>query len=236
MTGIMLLSEVHPNTALIQPDAFNDIDKLDPLEQAHTWFNLFEPDNIAQVRKTFSFAEIIAGIEKRASSLGLTTVIRDWTHLDYIATPFLHAATMQLTTRAVLIERFDVISAATVRHPIDQWFSLKRVPLMRSLSFDHYLLGYRKFAEVARNIGFIRYEDFTRDPLAEMTRLCAMLDLAVDPGFLERWCDYTRITGDSSSARTIQPAGEPAVEQSIRDAFNSHPNYRMACDLLGYER
>ncbi len=54
-----------------------------------------------------------------------------------------------------------VVRASLVRHPLDQWISLKEYGVSGSYRLTDYLYGYRKFAEMSAEIGFVRYEDFT---------------------------------------------------------------------------
>jgi hypothetical protein len=145
-----------------------------------------------------------------------------------------------LTTAEVLGTRFDrVIATATVRHPIDQWLSLNRLAVINGkLSITDYLYGYRRFAEEAQEIGFVRYEDFTRNPDIALTILCDRLDLCYDPQYQDCWHHYTQITGDVSQTgkrSNIMAAAPKSVDPSLIDAFEASPDYLPALDLLGYE-
>ena len=103
-----------------------------------------------------------------------------------------------------------------------------------------FLLGYRKFAEHSAAIGFIRYEDFARDPTTQMHALCDHLQVNFDPRFLQRWFTYTRITGDRKGEargqplRTIQPLERRACDEELQATFRSQPDYHKSLELLGY--
>ena len=56
--------------------------------------------------------------------------------------------------------------------------------------------GYRLFAELAAEAGFVTYEAVTAAPDEHCARLCGLLDVAFDPGYAERWAGWKKITGD----------------------------------------
>lgn len=229
-TGIALLSEIHPAGGRW----FN------PFQQADKWHGLLNEQDLASLRAGASmpFAAAIALIDRRARERGLTLVIRDWSHLDFTAVPFLPRPSFRLTLALVLAPAFNVIHTATVRHPIDQWLSLSGLGLVRGrLGVADYLRGYRHFAEVAARIGFLRYEDFAADPAAAMATLCARLQLAYDPDFQRRWMHYDKITGDippGPRPQEIRPPRRKPCPPQLIEAFAANADYRQAIALLGY--
>ena len=117
------------------------------------------------------FQEGIWPYPDRCIEQGKILVLRDWTHLDFTAVPFLPRPTYQLTLADTLKQRLQVINTTTVRHPIDQWLSLRRLPIMQdNLTLEAFLEGYRRFAEHCSQIGFIRYEDFAHDQKLQLAR------------------------------------------------------------------
>lgn len=230
MTGIVLLSEIHP----LGTRQFN------PLAQAHQWFGLLSADDLADIARSgrVDFADAVLLIRARAAERGQTLVIRDWTHLDFTGVPFVAEPAYRLLLAEVLGRRAPVRQLCTVRHPIDQWLSLARLALIQGrLDVDRYLLGYRRFAETAAAIGFIRYEDFTRAPDATLADLCERLDVPFDPGFHDRWRSYDRITGDVAGTRgggEITPVPRRPVSAELLHAFERSPDYHPAIELLGY--
>jgi len=117
MQGIVLLSEIHPFGY--------ERRYINPLAQAHEWYGLLTPEDVSLVlsRELYPFAEGIALIRERCEERGLTLVIRDWSHIDFTGWPHNPAPAFRLSTAQALTGRFKVVSAATVRHPIDQWLS-----------------------------------------------------------------------------------------------------------------
>ncbi|MBI4184614.1 MAG: hypothetical protein HY521_11525 [Proteobacteria bacterium] len=231
MSEVVLLSEIHPRGA----NVFN------PLQQAFEWFQLVSlPEFVGRpITDDDSFIEAIALIESRAAERGKTLVIRDWTHLDYTGAPYIKAPSHRLLLAEVLSRRFAVIHAATVRHPLDQWLSLQQLrAVARELTVEAYLKGYRAFAERARAIGFIRYEDFAADPDAALTALCERLAVAFDPGYRQRWQEYRFVTGEVEPDRAkggIASLPRRELDWATLARFHASPDFRAALDLLGYE-
>jgi hypothetical protein len=231
MDGIVLLSEIHPGGTQY----------FDPLAQAQQWFALLSPEDISRVEArsgTLPFDETIALIEQRCRERGRQLVIRDWTHLDYTGVPFVRTPPYELTLARTLAARFDVISFATVRHPIDQWLSLERVARPGGrIAAETFLRGCGRFAREAARIGFVRYEDFLRHPQAAMTEICARLRLPFDPGFVDKWQRYTTITGDPEREpqTSIRPPGPRTYAPDLLARFAASADYRETLELLGYE-
>jgi predicted O-linked N-acetylglucosamine transferase (SPINDLY family) len=231
MDGVVLLSEAHPNGT----------GWIDPVVQARDWFGLIDAAEAEQLRaEARPFETLVALAATRCQSAGQTLVVRDWTHLDYTGVPFM-TPSYALTTRDVLASIFDrVFATATVRHPIDEWLSLDRLSLVHGrLSVADYLHGYRAFAEVVQDIGFVRYEDFTHDPDGVLQTLCARLALPFDPGYRTRWADYTWITGDVSRdgppQRQIRPTRPKPYDPDLVQAFRASSDFAPALELLGYD-
>lgn len=227
METVLLLSEIHPR----------GVQQFNPLAQAHTWFQLLTEDDIARINDhAIPFTDAIDLVWRRAENRGKTLVIRDWTHLDFTAAPFLAERSYRLTTAEVLRQAFDVIHVATVRHPIDQWLSLRQLDVMQNkITLEEFLRDCHRFAVTSREIGYLRYEEFTRNPNGVLGKLCKRLDLAFDPAYHQRWKTYTKITGDpSSSACDIRPASRRAVEPGLIDRIAANADYRATLDLLSY--
>ena len=235
MKDVILLSEIHPIGALHFTQFIPS-----PLQQAHNWFHLLTPEDITSLntKGRISFLDAIALIHKRCCDTNKVLVIRDWTHLDFTAVPFLPQPTYKLTTADVLRERFRVVHTATVRHPIDQWLSLRQLALLQEkITLQVFLRGYLRFAEQCVKIGFTRYEDFTKHPEAEARTLCHRLDIPYDPGFLDRWTNYKTITGDTEGTRSqteIKTLPRRPVEPGLLDRFAQNPDYMRAISLVGY--
>lgn len=233
MDKTVLLSEIHP----LATRYFN------PMAQAHQWHNLLKPADIRvpKKEKIVSFADIIHLINKRCIESGQKLLIRDWGHLDFIGVPFLKKPAYRMILADALTPAFNILQLALVRHPVDQWLSLSKLPLMQGkLTVQMFLKGYLKFAEQAAEIGYIRYEDFTAKPLWQMKILCEKLQLDFDKDFINKWFDYEKITGDvgelsrNSSLRRIEPLPRQAVVPELLKHFHENDDYWQAIELLNY--
>jgi predicted O-linked N-acetylglucosamine transferase (SPINDLY family) len=230
MSGVTLLSEIHP----LGMKQFN------PLAQANTWFNLLSEEDIRAVQsKPVTFIQAIELIHRRAAERGEDLVIRDWTHLDYTAVPFLPERTYRLTTAEILKSGFDVAHTATVRHPINQWLSLRKLSVMAGkIRVEEFLRDYLRFAETCQETGFIRYEDFTRDPDGVLKELCRRLELPFDPDYRDKWKIYRTITGDTGpqvKTHDIAPSPRRPTEPALLAQFEANDDYWAAMELLGYD-
>jgi len=228
MPKVALLSEIHPL----------GMDRISPLHQAKNWYGLVDEREIGQWSANPDFVTAVRLITQRASAKGLRLVIRDWSHIDFHEGPLTRTPSFRLTTAELLAPHFRLLQVATVRHPIDHWQSLRRTPIMRGqINLDRFLQGYRRFAEIAAVLGFVRFEDFCDDPDRSLQRICAALDLVYDPTWRERWARYDHMTGDDTAKRDAGELRRPKrrlLEPGLADAFQKHPDYRPALDLLGY--
>jgi hypothetical protein len=230
MSGVLLLSEIHP----LGTAQFN------PLVQAQRWYGLLSSQDLAELkaRGRIGFVDAIELIHRRAADAGQRLVVRDWSHLDFTGVPFVAHPAYRLLTAEALASRFELRQVCTVRHPIDQWLSLRQLAVVQGkLTLDAYLVGYRRFAERAREIGFFRYEDFAADPGAIMKELCRGLELRFDRHFAEKWSGYASVTGDVAGSRggfEIRPVPRRPVDPALVDALSAHPDYQTSLELLGY--
>ena len=227
MPGVALLSEINPCGVQIY----------NPLDQADRWFSLFDGADRARLAagERFNFPDAITLIEARARARSRILVIRDWSHLDFMAAPFVQDPGYRLTLAEELAARFTVVNTASVRHPLHEWQSLRKLGVIQNkLDLATYLQGYRRFADEAVRIGFVRYEDFTVDPDTAMQTLCTRLPLTYDPGYRVRQADYSTITGAATATGDIRPAAERAADPLLAVEMAGHAAYGEALELLGY--
>jgi hypothetical protein len=224
-----LLSEVHPFIG----HWFN------PLAQARTWHGLVEAHEVPR-NHHFTPAEYqgaIALIKERCDQRGRRLLLRDWSHADFTASIPTLFPTMRSANAALLEGAHDLRRVCTTRHPVDQWLSYNHDDSL-VITPATWLAGYHRFAIMATRVGFVRYEDFTTDPVHWTAHLCAALDLPFDPGFQDRLADYTTITNDPAGVRAGSAiATLPRRERAdrVRDLFRENRDYLLATMLLGYD-
>lgn len=236
MDSVVLLSEIHPYGSRVH----------NPLQQAAGWFHLFTEKELATFAKqTFSFIDAIEMIRQRVEASDRHLVIRDWAHLDFTGIPFLDQPSYNLTTAEVLSDHYNVIQVATVRHPLDQWISLGKLTMLKGdprLQAKDFIRGYLYFARLARGMGYLRYEDFTKDADSAMRQICSQLKLPFDEGWYEKWFTYETITGDNttpSESRMVRhtkivPLSRQNLNSKTVAEFEDNHDYQQCIELLGY--
>ena len=236
MEGTVLLSELHPRAS----NMFN------PLKQAEVWFGLLTKDDIAGLPQDggVNYTKAIALIEQRCRERNNALVLRDWAHFDYTGYPYHATPGYSPLLYAELKESFDIIRISTTRDPVTQWLSFMQLNVVRdprqsgAFGLDQFLFGYRKFAELCVETGFVRFEDFLRNPELAMRRICKQLQLKFDPSFIKKWPDYRTISGDIVNPRgsnKIKMPPKRTIEPDLRKKFLANADYHQACELLGYD-
>lgn len=232
MQQVVLLSEIHPDVSI----------ELNALMQAHQWHHLFSDADLSSLsaQNGIDFADAIQFIHKRVTDLDKVLLIRDWSHVDFTAVPYAALPSYSFSTVNRLKDRFSINHYATVRHPIDQWLSLNGLQIIRGkLTLEDFLLGYRKFAEAAVKIGFVRYEDFVQSPEAQIEKICTELALPFDANFIQNWQAYDKLTGDviqgERNQGPIQSLPRKPVDEAMLEAFNNNADYHHSIQLLGYQ-
>ena len=228
MHGVCLLSEIHPNTT----------DRFSPVQQAAEWHGLVDPDERTHLETDTpqSFVTTMQLLAQRCRQRDSVLVVRDWSHIDFHGFPFHDAPASQLTLRRVLEAELDVLSVATVRHPVDHYLSLKRLAVLQSQWDDTKVLrGIREFAEQVQGLPWFRYEDFANDPDQVLKQICHAWEVPFDPGYRQRWPHYTRITGDRPRGgdRITVPQRRP-IPDAYWSIFGASEDLRAALELLGY--
>lgn len=214
MNDNLLLSEIHPQ----------GIERFNPLQQAHDWFHLFSQEELENFNnQQLSLIDAIDLIQQRSQEYDYNLIIRDWAHLDFFGIPWINYPSYRLGLAETLATDFHLKQIAILRHPIDQWLSLRRLAVLQGqLTLEGFLRGYLEFAKLAHQIGFIRYEDFTIHPDATLKHLCQQLDMTFDPEYRSKWSNYTKITGDITTNYT----------DSFNFKFNFYTNKQLDQELL----
>jgi len=228
MKDVILLSEIHPL----------GIKQFNPVRQAQQWYNLFTNSELQEYSsQSHTFVSVIRLINDRVEFLGKKLVLRDWAHLDFTAVPFLPEPSYRLMLYESLVNDFNLLRIAITRHPINQWLGLSKLHRVQDrLTLEQFLTDYLRFAQITKEIGFIRYEDFTHDPDAILEQITYCLQLEYDPEYKKNWMNYTNITGDRKNTwREIKPWSHPQLEKSLIKRFTKNNDYRASLKILGYE-
>ncbi len=114
---------------------------------------------------------------------------------------------------------------------------------MAALTLDAYVASYAAFALHAREVGFVRYEDFVDRPDDTLAVVCEQLALPFDAGYRDRWSSYAFVTGDvhpASGSRgvdlgAIMMIPRRACEETLLGKLRESRDLRNAATALGYE-
>lgn len=258
MNDVTLLSEIHPfnqghratvishrakilTVSLLEPGdrpLSAETFTFDTLYQACYWFRLVRPHELAALSRDLDLAGVLSLLARRASERGDVLIIREWSYVDFWAKPFVPEPTFRLTLSELLREGFHLKQAFTVRHPLDQWLSWRSFASETgALDLDTFMLGCRRFAEIAARQRFHRYEDFTMRPSHVLAQICEDLDVPYDEGYAYRWFNYRTITGDIEGTRgadKIVPLERRPVDPAMLEAVNDNSDYQATLALLGY--
>jgi hypothetical protein len=190
MDGVMLFSEVH---ATVPPPA-------EVVDQAREWYGVMVP-------REMDFLSQVDLLAREAVSRGLNLILRDWSHVDFVSCedPGWYPRNFSML-RELLGTCYDVRSLCLVRGLEDTWRSMLRYEGTALVIVKGYItrVGFERaheaFGRFAMSVGSVlTYEQLCAAPEETMRRACEELDLSYDPGFVTKWSDYRKVTGDTAS-------------------------------------
>lgn len=241
MQRVTLLSEVSPIPyRAITPATIGSCAQFHPILQAYKWHGLFsvEEAEMLSVQTSLDYATLIQLVDRRCEERGQTLLLRDWSHADFTSHPPFPAPTYRFSIVEALQDHYDIVHTASVRHPIDQWLSLRRLMVIHgNVSLEQFLYGYRRFAEKAVEIGFVRYDDLVESPDTEIQTLCQRLNLPYDANYRTEWVNYFKVTGDMNQNRAetaIKKLPRRDFEAELLRQFESNDDYHASLELLGF--
>jgi len=237
MSDIVLLSEIHPDRFHIFPHATN------PISQAINWHKIISLDDFQG--KKINIIDAIKLIESKCSEKSKKLVIRDLAHLDFVGLPDVKPPSFKFLLAEILSYDFEVIQFAILRHPLDQWLSIKKsIPTLVHVDLDVFLKGYLEYVKQIKEYGFIRFEDFIFYPEKQMQVICNKLHLKFDRNFLIQWSSYDKITGDMAETgqhsrakelKKIIPLPRRPVDKNTIRQFEQSNDYWEALKLADYK-
>ena len=235
MKNVVLLSEIHPD----------QVNNMDAVRQAYHWFNVFLPEDepffIDHELGNVSFVEGFKKIQQRCEEQNKILIIRDWNHIDFLGRPRNRELPYKLSCAELLKDHFNLKQFCIVRHPLDQWLSFRKSQnKLGIVRHDLFLKGYVKFVDIIKDLGYIKYEDFTKNPEELLQVICKKLDMPYDPEFINKWGDYDLITGDvygdgRGRNKEIEVFKRLQVEQEVLKQISDNPDYQRSVEILGYD-
>ncbi len=244
MDHVALFSEIHRDGATLikqeMPPPANAA--LNIRIQGAMWFGLYsagEAQSVIAAAEEPNTPELIQEVIERCQSKGLTPVIRDWSHMDFMGLPF-RAPTPHLSLYHELSGYYDIRQTSIVRHPLGNYMSMVNSATLKQFigtdGFEHFIEGYRQFIEAVPADSMIRYEDFLADKTGTIQKLADYMGIPFDPDFETKAANNTRITGDAAGKGLTQYAGTlKTIDKAIFDMATSNNPYRNAAETAGYD-
>lgn len=184
-----------------------------------------------------AFLRDIAFLQEQSQASRRKLVLRNHTHSEFFSGP----PSSMVNTLGItdcLRSHFQILSAVTVRHPLDSFLSLVNngwdIQFMPN-TLDEYCRRYGIFLDKYRESPIFRYEDFCVGPDIFLQRLCAVLRITYCPDYRERLADI-QISGNSgrSSHEEIKPRPRRPIDSAMKQQADNSLHYRNLCQRLGY--
>ncbi len=237
MNSILLFSEIHPcgpsmiRLLLDTPELSRNYDIR---YQAQAWYGIDD----SGISEGESFVQVLRAITERASSMNRTVVLRSWSHIDFLGIPFTNPSGVCGLTQA-LEAHFELRHIGVLRHPVDQWLSMRTRLVYKDITLNNYLAGYGRFIQQDHVERWLTYESFVLDPDAFLKAASQMLRIEFDPYWSSHWQENSRITGDRMASgpvvREIRLGPKRPVNQSLLDQFWASRAYHEILSATGYK-
>jgi hypothetical protein len=226
MPNVALLSEVNPLNRY--GSAFEPTNPLLLLERS---YRSLTTDEIKE-----DFVMQIAQVMKICCQDGKDLVIRDHSHTDFCVGDKPSGIT---PVRSFLADSFPLVSAITVRHPIDSYLGLLAQgwhSQFQPSTLDEYSRRYMVFLHCYQGLPCFRYEEFCVRPEPFMAELCGTLQVNYSPDFIDRF-GSVHLSGDSGrvSTTSISPRARRDVPERVAREAESSTAFRELIDFLEYQ-
>jgi hypothetical protein len=236
LPGIALLSEINSASVKLFPS-------FDPLYQDKNWLHLLGPADAERFSQmdlgnVEAFRELVDVFHVRASEAGRHLVLRDYSYVDFVGVPYTADPPRRLTLYATLPAGVPTRAAALIRHPVDQWSSLRKHEFVRAvLTPAVFCEAYAAFLEeLGSSIPVYKYEDFVERPVMQLQAICGDLAIPFDPSFTERFHTFDYVTGDFTRQRekSISLPCRKKLSPKELDEFRSSATFRRILRITGY--
>jgi len=230
MPNVQLLSEIDPlSTIMVNRGhpVFAPTDLIYGMRHA-----VREVDESLLIDMFLASLEVLHG---RLAARGQALALRDHTHSRY-------CTDRDPTSRPGLVDivasKYRVVSALTVRHPLDSFLSLvkngwhKQMP---TATLDEYSRRYQLFLDDTAGQPCFRYEEFTEAPEPFLAKLCQALELDYSPDAVSL-IPAVHLSGDSGrKADRIGQRSRRDIPPWIVEDVAHAQSYHDLCERMGYD-
>jgi hypothetical protein len=236
LPDVALLSEVNPASVKLYPS-------FDPVYQDRMWLRLLsqtDAERFAQMDlgEADTFRDMIQAFYDRARASHRHLVIRDYNYIEFIGAPFTTDPPRRLLIHAALPHAIPTASVALIRHPINQWLSLRKhwQPGSVAVKPQAFCLAYAMFLRELGTKAIFKYEEFVDNPERELRAICRELDLQFVPSFIEGFHQFDYVTGDLTRLRdrSISQSERKPVPQGALEEFRSSEIFHFILAKTGY--
>jgi hypothetical protein len=225
-----------PNTQVLS--------EVDPLSEIEVPTPRFAPTDLLQLVRQSTrgadhgllidlFQRNLQAVYDTTRRIGQRLILRDHAHSHFCTG---RAVAQRPTLRSIVSDRFPVLSALTVRDPLESYTSLAANQWLHfsPATFEEYCQRYIAFLQAYKGVPIIRYEEFTRAPNTTMGLMCEHLQIPFSEQFGDLFGVFT-LTGDSGrTGEVIAPRQRREMDNSLASQSSASPSYRLLRDLLGY--
>ncbi len=166
---------------------------------------------------------------------GVDLMIRDHSHTDFCR----GEAPAGITPICDFLgDDYTLISAITVRHPLDSYLGLLAQGWHQQFSpstLDEYCSRYLSFLDRYEGLPVMKYEDFCLDPDAFLQKLCALFQVAYAGSYRKRF-GQVRLSGDSGrgSKSEISPRIRRPIPEAVELELTTSESFRKLLQKLDY--
>ena len=221
--GSLVLSEVNPRCAGLFGGALNPLEQIrrDGLPLPEDWLEV----NGHALGDPAVFGRFIADLTDMADR---PVLIRDYSFVDYIGTPFVWPMPSRASLTPALRPYGRAHVALLVRHPADCYKSLVGHQPLRQLRPEAFVHGHLAMYDDNPAGVRVRFEDFLADPPSTMNVLCEAIAIAPAANWPEDLSNAPRLTGH------IRAQDATKVESIARKTRNAIDDELEA--VCGYDR
>ena len=226
--GVVLLSEVNP----LNKFATNFTPSAPFAEFASRYGSHISQEDM--IKSFNSQLDVIVSICRKQQ---LNLILRDHTYYDFFSE---NDVQPKASLRKEVSKKYDVISAITIRHPLDNYMSHK----LQSRQYgdyvetlDEYCLRYLTFLDYYPGVMKFKYEDFCLDPAKTMVRICDHYGLAFCNEDNKNF-KQSKLSGDSgrTNLKTIEKPSSRVISAELDAESRESYNYKKLLSILDYKR
>jgi hypothetical protein len=225
MPDVALISEVNPFNRF-----GSEFEPTNPLLMLERGYRPLSDNDIIE-----DFARQIDRAHQICQRDDVDLIIRDHSHTDFCMGAGSSTACPIVDCLGI---HYDLLSAVTVRHPLDSYLGLIAQGWHTQFTpstLEQYCKRYLAFLDRYASLPILRYEDFCEDPEAFMRHLCRILEIGYSVEFMKHFGSVS-LSGDSGrkGVETIELRPRRPVPETVQAELEGSPLYSELVSRLGY--